>query len=362
MARRRKVLGIAIGRKKPRVPPKALVAAGAGLLGVPAAVAASRRLPGVVSSGADRVHRVQDAVASGSDKVRQISDIAEKAGKVKEAADRHPTKIGKVAAVVGQLAKTGSSGDHPPKLSHLIEEHTEVAVPRTEAYNQWTQFEMFPSIVKGAEQVEQLERDKVKWSSKIGPSRRSWTTEITEQVPDERISWKSTGGLQMKGVVTFHSLDEDLTRVLVQIEYDPTGPVEQVGNLLRIQRRRVRRDLRLFKHFVELRGEATGGWRARIAKKDEGGGDEGDHGRTGHAGARRAGSRVDNKRDDKRAGAAHDNGNGNRSRPAGRPRANGRGTTGRGNVRARPATSKRASSSRATGSGARAKSSSRQGS
>jgi|GEM_PF-379532 len=269
MARRRKVLGFPVGRKKPRIPRKALVAAGAGLAGVPAAIAASRRASDAASSGSEKVHRVQEAVSTGSDKVRQVADLAQKVGSMKEAADQHSSKVGKVGAIIGQLANLGGSGDRPPKLSHLIEEHTEVGVPRSEAYNQWTQFEMFPSIVKGAEQVEQLERDKVKWTSKIGPSRRTWTTEITEQVPDERIAWKSSGGLQMKGVVTFHSLDEDLTRVLVQIEYDPSGPVEQVGNLLRIQRRRVRRDLRLFKHFVELRGESTGAWRSRIAKKDD---------------------------------------------------------------------------------------------
>jgi hypothetical protein len=255
MARRRKFLGLPIGKKKSALP-RALMAAGAGIVGVPAAVVGARRMSGPISEG--------------SQKVRQIAEIADTAASVKDAVSRHSTKIGKAGAVVGQLASIGSGdrgGDAPPKLSHLIEEHIEIGVPRSEAYNQWTQFEMFPSIVKGAERVEQQERDKVEWTSKIGPSRRTWPSEITEQVPDERIAWKSTGGLQMKGVVTFHSLDDELTRVLVQIEYDPRGPVEGVGNLLRIQHRRVRRDLRLFKHFVELRGEATGAWRSRIAKK-----------------------------------------------------------------------------------------------
>ena len=282
MARRRTVMGLPIGRRKPRIASKALLAAGAGLAGVPAAFAASKRV--AQASG-----RVSEEVSSGAETVHRVSDLAGKAMKVKDAADQHSTKVGKAAAVVGQLVKMGGGdGSGPPKLSHLIEEHTEVAVPRSEAYNQWTQFETFPSIVKGAEQVEQRERDKVRWTAKIGPSRRTWTTEITEQVPDERIAWKSEGGLQMRGVVTFHSLDDDLTRVLVQIQYDPNGPVEQVGNLLRIQRRRVRRDLRLFKHFIELRGEATGAWRSRIAKKDnkEGQARGGENGRNGNASGR----------------------------------------------------------------------------
>lgn len=261
MARRRTIMGLPVGKKKSAIPRKALVAAGAGLAAVPAAVAASRRVGDAVSSGVKTVH--------------QIQDVGETASNIKEAVSGHSSTIGKIGAVVGEVRKLGGDGNGKPKLSHLIEEHIDVAVPRSVAYNQWTQFEMFPSIVKGAERVEQKERDKAEWTSKIGPSRRSWSSEITEQVPDERIAWKTTGGLQMKGVVTFHSLDDNLTRVHVQIEYTPRGPVEHVANLLRIQRRRVRRDLRLFKHFVELRGEATGAWRSRIAKKDERGHDRG---------------------------------------------------------------------------------------
>jgi uncharacterized membrane protein len=173
--------------------------------------------------------------------------------------------------VISAARKIGGKGDGAgkPRLSHLIEQHTDIAVPRSNVYNQWTQFEMFPRITKGVESVSQQEDEKTDWTSKIGPSRRSWNGRITEQVPDERIAWKSEGGAQHQGVVTFHSLDDDLTRVLVQMEYRPKGPVETVGNTLRIQRRRVKRDLRLFKHFFELRGEETGGWRGRIDKQED---------------------------------------------------------------------------------------------
>ncbi len=254
MARRSKILGLPIGKKKSLISAKAW-AAGAGIAAIPAAVGA-RKLGGIVSNGRQELAKVSDLTGKAKDMADAVSD--------------HSSTLGKVGAVIGEVRKLGGDGGSgAPKLSHLIEEHVEVAVPRKVAYNQWTQFETFPAITKGAERVEQQERDKVAWTSKIGPSRRSWQGEITEQVPDERIAWKSTGGLQLKGVVTFHSLDDDLTRVLVQIEYDPKGPVETVGNLLRVQRRRVRRDLRLFKHFLELRGEETGAWRSRIAKKDE---------------------------------------------------------------------------------------------
>lgn len=284
MARRKKVLGLPIGKKKALIGGKALLA-GAGLAAaIPAAVGASRRLG--------------EAASRGMKTAREIEDVGHTASSIKEAVSSHSSTLGKVGAIVSEVRKIGGGGESTPKLSHLIEEHIDIAVPRQAAYNQWTQFEMFPSIVKGAERVEQQERDKTGWTSKIGPSRRTWTGEITEQVPDERIAWKSTGGLTMKGVVTFHSLDDDLTRTLVQIEYRPHGAVESVGNLLRIQRRRVRRDLRLFKHFIELRGEETGAWRSRIAKKDEGNEDSDDSGeRRGSRGRRGAnGSSPSRKR------------------------------------------------------------------
>jgi uncharacterized membrane protein len=123
--------------------------------------------------------------------------------------------------------------------------------------------------MKGVESVQQKERDKMEWASKIGPSRRNWQAEITQQVPDEYVRWKSTGGAKHQGVASFHQLDDELTRMLIQMEYHPTGLFEKTANTLRVQRRRVKRDLRLFKHFIELRGEETGSWRGTIKKRDD---------------------------------------------------------------------------------------------
>lgn len=318
MARRQKILGLPIGKKKSRVSARTLVAAGAGL---------AAALPGAVATA----RKVGDLVSSGSQAVETVSDLSQKADRMKEAIGQHGTTIGKIGAAVSEISKLSGGDDGPPKLSHLIEEHTEIAVPREVAYNQWTQFEMFPSIVKGAERVEQTARDKTSWTSKIGPSRREWTAEITEQVPDERIAWKSSGGLQQRGVVTFHSLDEELTRVLVEIEYSPRGPVEHVGNLLRIQRRRVRRDLRLYKHFLELRGEATGAWRSRIAKKDDA---EGASSRGSHRSPRQSSSSSNGSKQGTRNRKSNGNGgrkaSGSRSASASRKASGSRKAAGNG--------------------------------
>jgi len=175
-------------------------------------------------------------------------------------------KVKDMADAVKSLSKSQGKG---VKTSHIIQEHIDVAVPRRVAYNQWTQFKEFSSIMKGVEQAEQEEDDKLEFEAKIGPVRRKWKAEIVEQVPDQRIAWRSTGGAENAGVVTFHSLDDSLTRVMVQMEYHPKGAVEHVGNFLRVQRRRVRRDLRLFKNYLELQGEESGAWRGKIARKQD---------------------------------------------------------------------------------------------
>jgi uncharacterized membrane protein len=170
----------------------------------------------------------------------------------------------------GKDSGDGSSGGrNVQKLRMIIRETIEVAVPKTVAYNQWTQFADLPSIVKGVKAVDQEEDDLVQWTAKIGPSRRTWKAEITEQVPDEKIAWESKEGPENRGVISFHELDNNLTLVAVEMEYFPSGPVEKFGNLFLMARRRVRKDLRLFKHYIELAGEETGAWRGEIPAEDD---------------------------------------------------------------------------------------------
>jgi uncharacterized membrane protein len=169
-------------------------------------------------------------------------------------------------------SRNGSASDggrNVQKLRMIIRESIEVAVPKTVAYNQWTQFTELPSIVKGVESVDQEDDDVVEWTAKIGPATRTWKAQITEQVPDEKIAWQSKDGPEHRGVISFHELDANLTLVTVEMEYFPHGLVEKTGNIFLVARRRVRKDLRLFKHFIELEGEETGAWRGEIDLRDE---------------------------------------------------------------------------------------------
>jgi uncharacterized membrane protein len=145
-----------------------------------------------------------------------------------------------------------------------IEQSIDVEVPVRVAYNQWTQFEDFPKFMEGVKSVRQLDDRRLHWHAEVAGRDKEWDAEITEQHPDERIAWRSTGGAANAGVVTFHRLDDARTRVMLQLDYEPEGVTESVGDALGVVSARVKGDLTRFKDFVESRGRETGAWRGDI--------------------------------------------------------------------------------------------------
>ena len=151
-------------------------------------------------------------------------------------------------------------------MTNTIEEHIDVDVPIGTAYNQWTQFETFPEFMSGVESVTQVDDKHLKWEISIGGVKRSFDAEVTEQHPDERIAWRATSGTGHAGVVTFHKLDDQTTRVMLQIETEPEGLVEKVGDALHLTNNEAKGDLKRFKSFIESRGAATGAYRDDIPR------------------------------------------------------------------------------------------------
>ncbi|SEH02837.1 Polyketide cyclase / dehydrase and lipid transport [Nonomuraea solani] len=150
-----------------------------------------------------------------------------------------------------------------------IEHSEDVNVPVRVAYNQWTQFESFPEFMEGVESVKQIGDTRTQWVAEIAGVKREFDAEITEQHPDERVAWRSTDRPHHAGVVTFHRIDDDTTRVTLQMEYDPEGFLETAGDWLQLVRMRVISDLKHFKQFIEARGGETGGWRGDVPGKHQ---------------------------------------------------------------------------------------------
>ena len=147
-----------------------------------------------------------------------------------------------------------------------IEQSIEVGVPVTTAYDQWTQFESFPQFMDGVDEVRQLSDTLTHWKISIGGVKREFDADITEQTPDQRIAWKSVDGTGHAGVVTFHRLDEDHTRIMLQLDTEPHGLVEKVGDAIGLTNANAKGDLERFKKFIEERGSETGAWRGDVER------------------------------------------------------------------------------------------------
>ena len=145
-----------------------------------------------------------------------------------------------------------------------VEKTVEVACPVRTVYNQWTQFEEFPRFMAGVKEVRQLDDTHLHWHAEIWGKDEEWDAEITEQTPDERISWRSTSGATSAGTVRFEPLGADRTRVRLVMAYEPKGVVENVGDALGIFSARVQNTVEDFKRFIEGRGGETGAWRGEV--------------------------------------------------------------------------------------------------
>ncbi|MEU6916650.1 SRPBCC family protein [Streptomyces olindensis] len=236
------------------------------------AAQATRMLTGVGRKLGETTNRLNDIAEGNSPGFAKLAldggrKLAEGKGPLRAALETGGSSIkDKVTGAFKNLAggkgkRKGRSGNKPT----VIIEHIDVGVPLRTAYDQWTQYQDFSTFAKGVKSANRADDTTSDWQAKIWWSNRSWKATTTEQVPDDRIVWTSEGAKgSTKGVVSFHRLADNLTRVLLVIEYYPSGFFEKTGNIWRAQGRRARLDLKNFARFITLKGEAEDGWRGEI--------------------------------------------------------------------------------------------------
>ena len=200
------------------------------------------------------------AVTKGPDLMRKLSGDAE--GQAEELGRKGAEgakdalsqgKGGMVGKAASKLMGGGGGTGKGGKTRRLpIQRWTDVAVPVEEAYDKWTNFEEFPKFMHRVLEVKQEEEGKLHWQEKIWFSTREWDGEIVEQRKNDRIAWKSVAGTQHSGVISFHRLDKNLTRVLVTVDFVPTGMIEKMASGMRFVKRAVEADLARFKAYAEL--------------------------------------------------------------------------------------------------------------
>ena len=178
---------------------------------------------------------------------------------------------GVLGAVTGAGGSDGGSGgEAPPGYGSgrrtPVQQAVDVAAPIDIVYNQFTQFEEYPKVMHRVESVSQEDEAHVTFRSKQWAVNRQWRAEILDQRPDERIAWKSDSGVKLTGVATFHELAPRLTRIEVNVDFDPEGFFEKVGRGMRFAKRSIRADLHGFKAYVEMKEEEDGEWRGYISE------------------------------------------------------------------------------------------------
>jgi uncharacterized membrane protein len=224
---------------------KLLIPAAAGV-GTLAATVAARKAPDVFR---ERVlPRLEDKSGDEAAKIgkRAASKLQEQGG-----------VLGAVSAVASKATGGGGGGGREKTRRLPIQRWTDIAVAVPDAYEKWTQFEEFPKFMHRVLNVEQKDDDHIHWEEKIWFSKRQWEGEITDRRKNDRIAWKTIKGTSHKGIVSFHKLDTNLTRVLVTVDFHPSGMIEKMASGMRFVKRAVQADLARFKAYCEL-GEAKG--------------------------------------------------------------------------------------------------------
>ena len=118
--------------------------------------------------------------------------------------------------------------------------------------------------MEGVKEVKQLDDKSTHWKAEFFGKPEEWNAEITELIPNQRIAWRSTSGAKNACAVNFSVQSADQTEVRLEIEYEPEGMAENVGDILGLVSARIFGDLVRFKEFIESRQSATGGWRGEI--------------------------------------------------------------------------------------------------
>ncbi|MFJ5050064.1 SRPBCC family protein [Streptomyces sp. NPDC088719] len=234
-------------------------------------------------AGAQVQQLAEKAGSKLSDLTGQLTDAAENGGSLPAIGSRVLQGESPVKAFVSEKAKGakdavvdkaksafgggGGKGNRKAgggKFMNIIEV-IDVGVPLRTAYDAWTQYEEFSGFMKGVQSVSKGEDEESDWKVKVGPSTRSFKATVQEQVPDDRIVWTSEGAKgSTRGAISFHELASNLTRIVLVMEYYPSGFFEKTGNLWRAQGRRVRLDFKHFQRYVSLTEEEPEGWRGEI--------------------------------------------------------------------------------------------------
>jgi ribosome-associated toxin RatA of RatAB toxin-antitoxin module len=232
---------------------------------VPAALSAATAV--AAAKAPDLLHKLTDAgERKGQEEAEQMGQKAVQGAKE----GLQSGKGGLAGKALQKVMPGGGGGGGGKKTRRLpIERWTDVAVPVAKAYDAWNDFDQYPKFMHRVLSVEEKDRDKITWNEKIWFSKREWEGQITDRRKNDRIAWKTKSGMSHRGVVSFHEMSPNLTRVMVTMEFEPNGMIEKMASGMRFVKRAVEADLARFKAFVEMEDAKGIEYRSKDEDREE---------------------------------------------------------------------------------------------
>lgn len=153
------------------------------------------------------------------------------------------------------------------RVVHL-EGSVNINKPPEEIYKFWRSFVNLPKVMAFLERIEDKGGDVTHWVAR-GPlaTKVQWDSEVTEDVPNGRIAWRSLEGSDVKtwGDVKFVSKSHsNSTDVMVNLYFQPPGslPGATVARFLKgLENAMLTQNLRNLKAYLEADESAQGQWR-----------------------------------------------------------------------------------------------------
>ncbi|WP_199546882.1 SRPBCC family protein [Streptomyces sp. N35] len=144
-------------------------------------------------------------------------------------------------------------------MSSSLLEAVDVEAPVSVSWALWKDVERWPSFLSHVKHVKRIDPSTFAWQLSLPGADKEFVAQLAEVVPEERIAWHTTQGVEHAGVVTFHRLSDTRSRVTLQVEYDPKGFVEYLGALTNLDKALANYDLGQFKNMAEREAARGGG-------------------------------------------------------------------------------------------------------
>ncbi|HZB97743.1 MAG TPA: hypothetical protein VE219_04005 [Candidatus Sulfotelmatobacter sp.] len=171
-------------------------------------------------------------------KLRELGSNVEEAGGAGAFA-RETLSSASEGGGLSKLKELGRRNDEDSKGSERVpeQESVDVAVPLDRAYQQFTSLDDFAELLSGGEVVDEEENERIVWTS---------------------------GDENATAVITFHRLDDRLTRVMVLYDEQPQNFASKAFSALQSRKRALRTDLARFRALAEM---------SELQSQDEGDGE-----------------------------------------------------------------------------------------